>query len=248
MTRVDPHVKILSEAVVSRAKQHGIETLVYAPHFTPLPKIEREAAAYTDDDLTVLPAREIFTGSWKNRRHILAVGLTDPVPDFISLATAMEEVDRQDATVLVPHPSYLTIGLDAAACRRYRRQIDAIEVYNPKHLRRHNDRAQQLAETLAIPGFGSSYAHLSGTVGRVWTELQGPVRTATELASALAAGPIRVARASGIGYRSQQALEQLHIGWENTWEKAIRKGTPEPTPTHPEQDLYADRFREGTVD
>ena len=247
MTRVDPHVKVLSEAVVDRAKQNGLETIVYAPHFTTLPTIKRRAAAYTDEELTVLPGREIFTGPWQRRRHVLAVGLEEPVPDFISLSAAMAAVDRQGATVLVPHPTYLTIGLEAAACRRYRRQIDAIEVYNPKHLRRHNDRARTLADTLNVPGFGSSYAHLEGTVGRVWTDLPGPVDTAGDLASALAAGPVQVKRHSGLGYRSQQALEQLHIGWENTWAKASRVVGAKPAPTHPEQDLYATQFRDAAV-
>ncbi|PSP39031.1 metal-dependent phosphoesterase, partial [Halobacteriales archaeon QH_7_65_31] len=33
MFRVDPHVKILDERVVRRAKQRGLDAIVYAPHF-----------------------------------------------------------------------------------------------------------------------------------------------------------------------------------------------------------------------
>ena len=43
-TRVDMHVKILSDEVVARAKRRGIDVLVYAPHFTRLPEIRRTAA------------------------------------------------------------------------------------------------------------------------------------------------------------------------------------------------------------
>ena len=246
MTRVDLHVKVLSETVVNRAIQSGLDTIVYAPHFTPLPAIEREIATYAGTDLTIIPGREVFTGPWTNRRHVLAIGLTEPVPDFVSLEAAMAAFNRQDATVLVPHPEYLTIGLDVAACRRYRRQIDAIEVYNPKHRRYHNRRARRLAETLAVPGFGSSYAHLPGTVGRVWTDLRGSVETSEDLATALAAGPIRVERQHGVAYRRQQALEQLHVGWENTWPKLKRALDPDAVSTHPERDLYADRFAVST--
>ncbi|PSP27587.1 metal-dependent phosphoesterase, partial [Halobacteriales archaeon QH_2_65_14] len=33
VTRVDPHVKILDDEVVRRAKRAGLDVLVYAPHF-----------------------------------------------------------------------------------------------------------------------------------------------------------------------------------------------------------------------
>ncbi|MFB6197714.1 MAG: PHP domain-containing protein, partial [Halobacteriaceae archaeon] len=135
-TKVDPHVKVLDEDVVKRAKQRGVDVLVYAPHFKRLPDIESEAALYSDDDLLVVPAREIFTGSWKDRKHILAVGLSDPVPDFITLEGAMAELGRQDAAVLVPHPMFLTVSLSEEDINQYADAIDAVETYNPKHLQR----------------------------------------------------------------------------------------------------------------
>jgi len=59
-TRVDMHTKILTDEVTARAKRRGIDVLVYAPHFTRLPDIQRKAARYTDDELLVVPAREIL--------------------------------------------------------------------------------------------------------------------------------------------------------------------------------------------
>jgi len=61
--RVDCHVKVLNERVVERAKRAGLDALVYAPHFTRLPEIRERAAAYSDDELLVVPAREVFTGT-----------------------------------------------------------------------------------------------------------------------------------------------------------------------------------------
>ncbi len=81
---VDMHVKILDERVASRAKARGIDVLVYAPHFERLPDIRAKAAEFTDDELLVVPAREVFTGTWRQRRHLLAIGLEDPIPDFIT--------------------------------------------------------------------------------------------------------------------------------------------------------------------
>ena len=65
--RVDLHVKVLDERVVERAKARGLDALVYAPHFTRLPAIRARAARFSDDDLLVVPAREVFTGSWRDR-------------------------------------------------------------------------------------------------------------------------------------------------------------------------------------
>ncbi len=53
-----------------------------------------------------VPAREIFTGTWQQRRHVLAIGLEDPIPDFITFDGAMRELDRQDAVYWsrIPEP------------------------------------------------------------------------------------------------------------------------------------------------
>ncbi|PSQ55842.1 metal-dependent phosphoesterase, partial [Halobacteriales archaeon SW_12_67_38] len=77
-SRIDAHVKVLDERVVSRAKRYGLDAVVYAPHFVRLPEIRAKARAFSDDDLLVVPGRELFTGSWRNRQHVLAFGLTDP--------------------------------------------------------------------------------------------------------------------------------------------------------------------------
>ena len=56
--RIDPHVKVLDDRVVRRAKSRDIDALVYAPHFTRLPEIRQRAAQYSDEELLVLPGRE----------------------------------------------------------------------------------------------------------------------------------------------------------------------------------------------
>lgn len=241
--RVDPHVKIISDAVVERAKRRGLDALVYAPHFTRLPAIKRTAQQYTDEELLVIPAREIFTGTWDNRKHVLALGLDEPVPDFITLDGAIAELQRQDATVLVPHPEFLTVGLSGTDCRRYRRTIDAVEVYNPKHFPRHNRRARRLANVLDTPTFGSSYAHLPKTVGEVWTTFPDGVSGAAGVIDALATADRRqVCRRTGRRHWRRARTEFLHLGWENSWKKFDRVVLSGMEPTHPSQDVYGGRF------
>jgi predicted metal-dependent phosphoesterase TrpH len=246
--RVDPHVKVLDERVVERAKRRGLDALVYAPHFTRLPDIRARARRFSDEELLVLPAREVFTGSFRERKHVLALGLSEPVPDFITLDAAMAEFDRQDAAVLAPHPEFATVSLDADDLATYRDTVDAIEVYNPKHLPQHNRRTQELARDTGLPTFGSSYAHLRGTVGEVWTAFEEPHWSESDLVAAFREGaPRRVYHRDGPGHGARCAAEVAHLAYENTWEKIDRLFLQGTEPTHPHHIAYDGRFDDGAV-
>lgn len=242
-TRVDPHIKVLDSAIVERAKARGLDALVYAPHFTRLPEIRSHAERLSDEDLTILPAREVFTGTWRNRRHVLALDLDDPVPDFISLDAAFREFDRQEAVVLVPHPDYLTVSLDRAAIEQYRSSIHSIETYNPKLSAIQNRRATEIARTTGLPAFGSSYAHLPGTVGEVWTTFEGLEPAPEALVEAFRAGtPRTVEHRTGFGHQLRRASEIGHLCYENSMAKFDRVVLSGMEPTHPSQSAYPDRF------
>lgn len=247
-TRVDLHVKILDERVVARAKARDIDVLVYAPHFTRLPEIEARTRRFSDDDLVVVPAREIFTGSWRERKHVLAIAPDRPIPDFITLEGAMDALNRHAGAVLAPHPEFLTVSLEADDLRSHRDVIDGVEVYNPKHLPSHNQGARKLSRSLGYPAFGSSYAHLPTTVGEVWTEFDRDIESAADLTAALAEGASRrVKRRSGVGHRAKCALEVAHLGFENTWEKVDRLFLSGMEPTHPDHIAYDDAFDDVSV-
>ncbi|PSP33820.1 metal-dependent phosphoesterase [Halobacteriales archaeon QH_10_70_21] len=246
--RVDPHVKVLDEGVVERAKARGLDALVYAPHFTRLPEVEARAERFSDDELFVVPAREVFTGDWRNRKHVLAVGLTDPVPDFITLEAAMAEFDRQDAAVLAPHPEFATVSLEAHDLRAHRDRVHGIEVYNPKHFGTHNDRARDLSGEFDLPPFGSSYAHLPGTGGEVWTAFEERFETPGALVEALRSGaPRRVYHREGVGHRLRCLAEVGHLFYENTWEKVDRLFLSGTEPTHPGHIAYDGAFADVSV-
>jgi predicted metal-dependent phosphoesterase TrpH len=237
------HVKVLDERTVERAKARGLDALVYAPHFTRWPDIRERAAALSDEELLVVPGRELFTGDWRTRRHVLALDLDAPIPDFLTLAGTMEELARQDAVVLVPHPGFLTISLGREHVERYRDQVDAIEVYNPKHLPRDNRRARDIAVDLDLLPFTSSYAHLKGTVGEAWTIFDRDIGTAEDLHAALRDGADRtVDRWRGVGHHLRRVLEFAHIGWENSWQKLDRMYLSGTEPTHPTHVAYEGRF------
>lgn len=241
--RVDMHVKVLDEAVVRRAKARGLDALVYAPHFRRLSDIRERAERFSDDELTVVPARELFTGTWQNRRHVLGIGLDDPVPDFLTLEGTMAELDRQDAAVLVPHPEFLTVSLTEDLIETYEDRIHGLEVYNPKHLPHNNGRARDLARTVGLPTFTSSYAHLRGTVGEAWVAFDRPLTGETAFVDALRDGePRRIFHRNGPRHQLRCALEFCHLGYENSWSKFDRVMLQGTEGTHPDHVAYDGRF------
>ncbi|WP_089821995.1 PHP-associated domain-containing protein [Halogranum amylolyticum] len=242
------HVKTLDERVVRRAKRRGLDVLVYAPHFVRLPEIRATAARFSDDELLVVPAREVFTGSWRNRRHLLAVGLTDPVPDFITLDGALREFGRQDAAVVVPHPELMNVSMGHEDVAKNRTVIDAVETYNAKCRPYQNRRGQRIAAALDVPNFGSSYAHLRGTVGEAWTQFDTVVDDESDLVDALRDGiSRRVLHRPGLSHRVRSLVEFSHLGFENSWGKFDRLLLSGMEPTHPRQVAYDGRFDDVSV-
>lgn len=243
LARVDPHVKVLDESVKSLALARGLDALIYAPHFTPWPTVVDHARRYTDDDLLVVPAREIFTGPWNDRKHVLSLDLERPIPDFISLSDTMTELQAQEACVIAPHPGYLSMSLSPDDVVRYREHIDAIEVYNPKFLPWHGPRAKRLAQRLGAPIVTSSYAHLRSTVGTVWIEIDAEITHEPDVIEAIRDGAIKGYGHSGLGRLTRTKLGELsHLCWENSGQKLMRVLADGPPATHPSCDVYHGRF------
>jgi predicted metal-dependent phosphoesterase TrpH len=237
------HVKILDERVVQRAKTAGLDVLVYAPHFTRLPEIRERAERFSDDDLLVVPAREIFTGDWRSRRHLLAVGLDEPVPDFITFESALSELDRQDAATLVPHPELMNVSLTRSEIGAYRERIHGVESMNAKLFSYQNERAERVVEAFDLPTFGSSYAHVVGTIGAAWTEFEREITSESDLVAALREGVSRtLVKRTDPATKLRRLVEFAHLGYENSWGKLDRLFLSGMEPTHPRHIAYDGRF------
>lgn len=242
-SRVDMHVKVLDDDVVARAKRRGLDALVYAPHFTRWPSIRHRASTFSDDELLVVPGRELFTGSWRDRRHVLALDLERPIPDFCTLEGTMAELERQGAVVLVPHPGFANVSFGREHVGTYREAVHGVETLNTKFLPWHGKRARAIAGAFDLPTFGSSYAHVPETVGHVWTRFDRHIETEADLLEVLRTGADRlVERRTGLAHAKQRALEVGHIGWENTWEKFERLFLSGTEPTHPGHVAYGGDF------
>ena len=242
------HVKVLNGRVVERAKARGIDVLVYAPHFTRLPTIRKRAERHSDDELLVVPGREIFTGNWQNRRHLLAIGLSEPVPDFISFEGALSTLADQAAALCVPHPTLLNVSFGRPEIRAYADHIDAVESYNVKSPPHVNSRAKEIIEEAGLPSFGSSYAHLRGSVGEAWTEFDADIESEADLVDALVSVADRqVVHRSGPRHRFWNAAEFAHLGYENSWGKVDRLFLSGTEPTHPDHIAYKGQFDDVAV-
>jgi predicted metal-dependent phosphoesterase TrpH len=185
----------------------------------------------------------VFTGSWQYRRHLLAIGLEDPVPDFLTLPATIAELDRQGAAVVVPHPGFLNVSLTREEVNTFADRLHAAEVANAKHLPHHDRRARAIAAVAALPSVATSYAHLRRTVGELWTEFEEPVDDVEDLARALVDGDARtVGRRRGVRHRFRRGLEFAHLGYENSWGKVDRLFLQGTEPTHPDHVAYEGRF------
>ena len=242
-TRVDLHVKVLSDEVVTCAKAREIDVIVYAPHFTRFDNIRSRAAQFSDDDLLIIPAREIFTGSWQTRRHILAIGLNEPIPDFISLTGALDALDRQGAATLIPHPEFMNVSFSESDIQANADAVDAIEVYNFKSPGWANTRSISLITETNHQPFGSSYAHLPGSVGRVWTTFDCAIDSEADLVEALKSGVSRrVYHERGLRYTAHELAEFVHLVYENSWKKLDRLFLSGMEPTHPQHIAYDGKY------
>lgn len=241
-------MKVLDETVVQQARSVGLDVLVYAPHFTQLSAIRSRAERFSSDDLLVVPGREVFTGDWRNRRHLLAVGLSDGVPDFVSLEGALADFERQEAAVLVPHPGFLNVSLTRSEIGPISDRLHAIESVNAKLSPAQNKPGKRAAAAHHLPAFASSYAHLPGTVGAAWTEFEREIRTEADLVAALREGADRrLVKRTDPATRLRRVIEFAHLGYENSWGKLDRLFLSGMEPTHPRHIAYDDRFDDVAV-
>jgi len=111
-----------------------------------------------------------------------------------------------------------------------------------------NARTRRIAEATDQPGFGSSYAHLPGTVGEAWTEFDGDYDGVDGVVDAFReARPRTVVHRGGIGHQLRGLVEFAHLAYENTWEKLDRQFLSGDEPTLPSNVAYEGRFNDVSV-
>ncbi|MFW6385329.1 MAG: PHP-associated domain-containing protein, partial [Halodesulfurarchaeum sp.] len=109
-------------------------------------------------------------------------------------------------------------------------------------------RAKEIARSLGLDVFGSSYAHVHRSIGEVWTEFDRRIDTETDLYDALRFGePRRVYRRDGPGHTLCRSIEVSHLAWENSYQKLDRVLLSGLEPTHPHHIAYDGHFEDVAV-
>lgn len=182
--------------VVRLAVARGLTAIAICDHGTIAGAIEaRTVAAETDAGVLVVVGEEIRSAEGE----IIGLFLESPIDTGMSPEETVIAIKAQHGLVCVPHPfdrmrrSPLTRG----ALDRIAADIDVIEAFNARNLRRaDNEAAAAWAEVRGIAKVAGSDAHTRGEIGNVFVELPA-FADATGLLSAVRSATIHT-RGAGV--------------------------------------------------
>ncbi len=113
----------------------------------------------------VIPGSEILS----NDGDIVAIGITEDIPPNLPAIETIEKIHEAGGIAIAAHP-YLHITRNSVNSKFIRNiprksNFDAIETFNASIGYHKNERARRLAESLNMPGVGSSDAHWVYDIG-----------------------------------------------------------------------------------
>ena len=111
------------------------------------------------DALNVYPAEEVTTN---NESHVLVYGIDHTIKSGLSLPEILDEVKKQDAVTVAPHPFSLLDALreDSIYC-------DLFEVFNSSNIDVYSNlKAQKFSDEKGLHVVAGSDSHVQSTVGR----------------------------------------------------------------------------------
>ena len=111
------------------------------------------------DALNVYPAEEVTTN---NESHVLVYGIDHTIKSGLSLPEILDEVKKQDAVTVAPHPFSLLDALreDSVYC-------DLFEVFNSSNVDVYSNlKAQKFSDEKGLHVVAGSDSHVQSTVGR----------------------------------------------------------------------------------
>lgn len=152
------------EHILEHAQDIGLDAIAITDHN----EIEKslEAAEKAEDyDLIGIPGAEISTGDG----HLLALGIEELPEKGQDFMKTMKQVREQGGVAIVPHPFQRTRhGVKKSKIK----DCDAIEVYNSWLFTGwRNRKARAYAEKHGYSKVANSDAHILGTVGKAYTEI-----------------------------------------------------------------------------
>ncbi len=153
--------------ILARCKELGIGAVAITDHNAFEAHKEAEALG---SGIIVVPGMEVTSEGG----HILAMGISAPVPRGRSVAETIELIHAAGGIAIAPHPYRTWSGLGERNTRE--NDFDAVEATNGRSKRIGNLRAKRLAKLLSAPVVGGSDAHYNEAIGRAYTELPDDCR------------------------------------------------------------------------
>ena len=158
------------------------------------------------DALSVYPAEEVTTD---NESHLLVYGIDHSIKSGLSLHEILDEVKKQDAVTVAPHPFSLMDALreDSTYC-------DLFEVFNSSNVDVYSNlRAKKFAKKKSLHVVAGSDSHVQSTIGRS-TNL---IYSENKLDSVIAAMKHRKITIENTGYvQPKEALEHIRYKIQNS--------------------------------
>ena len=102
--------------------------------------------------------------------HILAYGVTDPIPRRLTPEETCERVVAAGGVPVAAHPYRRASGLGEDVVKRVK--FSSVEVLNHRSTQKENDRALELAKALGAGTIGGSDAHFNKELGIAATEFK----------------------------------------------------------------------------
>ncbi|MBD3228771.1 MAG: PHP domain-containing protein [Candidatus Lokiarchaeota archaeon] len=128
----------------------------------------------TRNGFQVIPGSEILSVDG----DIVALGITEDIEPNLPAVETIEKIREAGGVAVAAHP-YLHITRNSVNGKYIKnlprkRNFDGIEVFNASIGYHKNDRARKLADSLRIPGIGSSDAHWTHDIGNGVTGFELP--------------------------------------------------------------------------
>jgi predicted metal-dependent phosphoesterase TrpH len=160
-------------------------------------------------DFLVIPAVEVST----TEGHILALGVTNPIPKELSPNETIEKIENQGGVAVASHPYRFWSGLGEDTVRRF--DFKVLEVTNARSLRKENKKALALANELDLGKTGGSDSHTLAHIGDAYTKFESPADNYEDVLEQIRSGSTK---GEGIS-RSPSATPKYVISCVYLWLK-----------------------------
>ena len=150
------------EAQLQQAHSLNIDVLFVTNHntldgYNQMLKYQKDHSKF--QNIHVYPAVEVSTN---HESHVLVYGLTEEIPAGLTLPEIIDNVKKQDAVTIAPHPFSLIDALreDSLSC-------DVFEVFNSSNVDVYSNlKAKEFAKDHSLPVIAGSDSHVASTLGR----------------------------------------------------------------------------------